>query len=82
MEEFAAIIPAAGMATRLSPLPFSKELLPAGAENDSHGQAKLRVISSFLIENLQIAENKSHLRIFMQFGRFRAIPKNQRTLVM
>ncbi|MCB0805039.1 MAG: hypothetical protein KDC05_04520 [Bacteroidales bacterium] len=69
MEEFAAIIPAAGMATRLSPLPFSKELLPAGAENDSHGQAKLRVISSFLIENLQIA-GISNIHFVLRAGKW------------
>lgn len=50
-----AIIPAAGKAKRLSPLPFSKELYPVGADNSNQEKAVPRVISSFLLENLVYA---------------------------
>ena len=46
-----AIIPAAGRATRLGKLPFSKELSPVGFKN-----GKLKTVSSYLLDALSEAE--------------------------
>jgi len=48
------IIPAAGAARRLQPLPFSKELLPV-ATRTSEGGERPRAVSEMLIERLLIA---------------------------
>jgi glucose-1-phosphate thymidylyltransferase len=50
-QRFAGIIPAAGMATRLSGLPFSKELYPIGVK-----QGQVNVASSHLLDSLDRAE--------------------------
>jgi tRNA (mo5U34)-methyltransferase len=48
------IIPAAGMATRIQPLGFSKELLPVGS-NMVAGVERPRAVSEFLVERMLIA---------------------------
>jgi tRNA (mo5U34)-methyltransferase len=45
------IIPAAGMATRIQPLGFSKELLPVGSSMDG-GVERPRAVSEFLVERM------------------------------
>jgi tRNA (mo5U34)-methyltransferase len=45
------IIPAAGMATRIQPLGFSKELLPVGSSMES-GVERPRAVSEFLVERM------------------------------
>ena len=45
------IIPAAGMATRLQPLGFSKELLPVGSTTDGD-EERPRAVSEFLVERM------------------------------
>ncbi len=60
------LIPAGGKATRISPLPLSKELFPVGfrgdvddinKNNQINGRAKLRpkVVSHYLLEKMQLA---------------------------
>ena len=45
------IIPAAGMATRIQPLGFSKELLPVGSSMEG-GVERPRAVSEFLVERM------------------------------
>lgn len=55
-KDIIGLIPAAGSATRISPLPCSKEIFPIGFKH-SNGQHKsqIRVISSYLLECMQYA---------------------------
>jgi glucose-1-phosphate thymidylyltransferase len=46
------IIPAAGAATRLQPLAFSKEMLPVGSVVDEHGVERPKAVSEFLVERM------------------------------
>lgn len=54
--EVIGLIPAAGLATRLSPLPFSKELFPIGfgADNKSHNLIP-KVVCHYLLEKMRLA---------------------------
>ena len=51
VNEIVAVIPAAGLATRLSPLPCSKELLPIGVD----GELRPKVVSQYLLDGLRDA---------------------------
>jgi dTDP-glucose pyrophosphorylase len=46
------IIPAAGNATRIQPLAFSKELLPVGSRLDEGGTERPRAVSEYLVERM------------------------------
>ncbi|GAB3203158.1 glucose-1-phosphate thymidylyltransferase [Pontibacter aydingkolensis] len=46
------IIPAAGLATRLQPLPFSKELYPVGFEREGESIKQPKVVSAYLVEQM------------------------------
>ena len=46
------IVPAAGAATRLQPLAFSKEMLPVGSLVDEHGTERPRAVSEFVVERM------------------------------
>ena len=46
------IVPAAGAATRLQPLAFSKEMLPVGSVFDEHGVERPKAVSEFLVERM------------------------------
>jgi dTDP-glucose pyrophosphorylase len=46
------VIPAAGAATRLQPLAFSKEMLPVGSAFDEHGVERPKAVSEFLVERM------------------------------
>lgn len=46
------IVPAAGAATRLQPLAFSKEMLPVGSVVDEHGIERPKAVSEFLVERM------------------------------
>jgi dTDP-glucose pyrophosphorylase len=46
------IIPAAGNATRIQPLAFSKELLPVGSRLDDRGTERPRAVSEYLVERM------------------------------
>jgi len=50
-----AIIPAAGSAARLSPLPCSKELYPVGLHTEGDGVQRPKVVAQYLIEQLELA---------------------------
>jgi glucose-1-phosphate thymidylyltransferase len=50
-----AVIPAAGSATRLSPLPCSKELYPVGLGTDEGGVRRPKVVAQYLLESLRRA---------------------------
>ena len=54
-EEIVGLVPAGGQATRLSPLPSSKELFPIGWQLDEIGQMKPKVVSHFLLDKYKIA---------------------------
>lgn len=57
------LIPCAGNATRLGVLPFSKELYPIGFD-ESHGERRVKVVSSYLIDHMKDAGVKNfHLII-------------------
>ncbi len=49
------LLPAAGYGTRLSPLPFSKELYPIGFQPDSAGELKPKPVGQYLLENMRRA---------------------------
>ncbi|WAL61478.1 nucleotidyltransferase family protein [Thermocoleostomius sinensis] len=53
--EIIGLLPAAGQATRLAPLPLSKELYPIGFYADSANQPKPKVVSHYLLESMQQA---------------------------
>lgn len=53
--EYVGLIPAAGAAKRVSPLPGSKELFPIGfreVEIDGHVEIRPKVVSQYLIDNM------------------------------
>ncbi len=50
------MIPAAGLGSRLAPIPCSKELLPVGFEaHPEHGEPHPKVVSQYLLEHMQRA---------------------------
>jgi glucose-1-phosphate thymidylyltransferase len=54
-EEIVGLIPAGGHATRLSPLPSSKELFPIGWRLDEAGKMNPKVVSHFLLDKYKEA---------------------------
>ena len=57
--EVIGLIPAAGTASRISPLPCSKELFPLGFRSvDGNGSMRPKVVSHFLLEKMQMAKIK------------------------
>jgi glucose-1-phosphate thymidylyltransferase len=46
------IVPAAGAASRLQPLAFSKEMLPVGSVVDEHGIERPKAVSEYLVERM------------------------------
>lgn len=58
-EEIVGIIPAAGFANRISPIPGSKELFPIGFHSsEKKPEGYPRVVSSYLVEGMQLAGAK------------------------
>lgn len=49
------LLPAGGQATRLSPLPLSKELYPIGFRTDAEGKSKPKVVGHYLLEKMRLA---------------------------
>lgn len=47
------LIPCGGYATRISPLPCSKELLPVGVGQFGNGKARLQLVSEHLLEKMR-----------------------------
>lgn len=63
------LIPAAGRATRISPLPGSKELFPVGfrdIEVNGHVQIRPKVVSQYLLDNMFCAGAR---KVWMVLGR-------------
>jgi glucose-1-phosphate thymidylyltransferase len=53
--EIVGLIPAGGHATRISPLPCSKELFPVGWRRDKDGNLKPKVVSQYLLDRYRSA---------------------------
>ncbi len=53
--EVIGLLPAGGQATRLAPLPLSKELFPIGFASDAAGQVKPKVVGQYLLERMRLA---------------------------
>lgn len=53
--EVIGLIPAGGQATRISPLPASKELYPIGFRHLESGQVRPKVVAHYLLDNLRLA---------------------------
>lgn len=49
------VLPAAGIGSRLAPLPMSKELFPLGFRSDHEGQPRPKVAAHFLLEKMRRA---------------------------
>ncbi|TPE43071.1 nucleotidyltransferase family protein [Pontibacter mangrovi] len=50
------LVPAAGLGSRLAPIPFSKELFPVGFEpHPQHGEPRPKPVSQYLLEHMQRA---------------------------
>jgi glucose-1-phosphate thymidylyltransferase len=61
-QQVIGLLPAAGQATRLAPLPFSKELYPVGFYSNSDGRLKPKVVCHYLLEKMQLAGiNKAYI---------------------
>ena len=54
-DQLMGLIPAAGSANRISPLPCSKEILPVGFSGDNDARPKLRVACHYLLDNIRRA---------------------------
>ncbi|RIJ34380.1 nucleotidyltransferase family protein [Pontibacter oryzae] len=53
-ENIVGLIPAAGLGSRLSPIPCSKELLPIGFQvHPEHGEDHPKVVSQYLLEHMR-----------------------------
>lgn len=58
--EIVGVIPAAGWATRIAPLPFSKEVYPIGfSTTDKNYTIRPKVLCQYLLERLQLAGIKN-----------------------
>ncbi|QKD84489.1 dTDP-glucose pyrophosphorylase [Thermoleptolyngbya sichuanensis A183] len=55
MSNVIGLLPAGGQATRLSPLPMSKELYPLGFRTSADGRTVPKVVSHYLLEKMQRA---------------------------
>lgn len=53
--EVIGLIPAGGQATRISPLPASKELYPIGFRHLESGQVRPKVVAHYLLDNFRLA---------------------------
>lgn len=63
------LIPAAGRATRISPLPCSKELLPIGWQVGPEGRRRPKVVSNYLIDRMRLA-GASRLLFIVRDGKW------------
>lgn len=53
--EVIGLLPCGGQATRLAPLPLSKELYPVGWRSLQDGQLRPKVVSHYLLEKMRLA---------------------------
>lgn len=70
MREVIGLIPAAGTASRIAPLPCSKELYPVGfrSVNDGH-ELRPKVVSHYLLEKMRLA-NITNVFIILREGKW------------
>lgn len=54
-QEVIGLLPLAGQATRLSPLPFSKAMYPVGFRTTEDGSLRPKVVCHYLLEKMQLA---------------------------
>lgn len=54
-QEVIGLLPAGGQATRISPLPCSKELYPIGFRPQADGSLRPKVVSHYLLEKMRLA---------------------------
>ena len=52
-DEVIGLIPCAGHATRITPLPCSKEVLPVGLARSSDGSLRSKVVSHYILEKMR-----------------------------
>jgi len=70
VNDITALIPAAGYASRISPLPCSKEIYPIGHyDQDTDGKSGAKVISSVLLENM-ISAGAGSVYIIIRKGKW------------
>jgi glucose-1-phosphate thymidylyltransferase len=68
--DLVGIIPAAGTASRLGPLPCSKELLPVGFQDEANrGGYRPKVVGQYLLERMRLA-NVSRVYIILRKGKW------------
>jgi len=68
--DLVGVIPAAGTARRLGPLPCSKELLPVGFHDKANeGRCRPKVVSHYLLERMRLA-NMSKVYIILRAGKW------------
>lgn len=60
------LIPAAGQATRLGPLPCSKEIFPIGFTTSEAGQRRVKVVSQYLLEAFKAAGIQQVMMVLRQ----------------
>lgn len=53
--EIVGLIPAAGKAKRISPIPCSKELFPVGLKTNNQKDCRIKVVSHFLLDKMKRA---------------------------
>lgn len=54
-DEVVGLIPCGGHATRIAPLPCSKEIVPVGLQRAEDGSPRVKVVSHYLLEKMQHA---------------------------
>lgn len=68
--DLVALVPAGGKATRISPLPCSKEVYPVGFRAVGEGSgSRPKVVSHYLLENMRLAGAKN-VYIILQQGKW------------
>jgi glucose-1-phosphate thymidylyltransferase len=70
LRDLVGVVPAAGTASRLGPLPCSKELLPVGFHKDSRGRRlRPKAVGYYVLERMQTA-NVSKVYIILRKGKW------------
>jgi len=70
LQEVIGLIPAAGKASRIAPLPCSKELFPLGFRSvDRNGNTRPKVVSHYLLEKMRMA-NITKVFIILREGKW------------
>lgn len=68
--EVIGLLPAAGQATRIAPLPFSKELYPVGfGRLNEDGNLRPKVVSQYVLEKMRFA-NITKAYVILRYGKW------------